>query len=252
MEKPTMQQESLAERIQQRLRHEFSRSIAVAEQDGTMFLSGHVESEHARTRARQIAASLAPEKRIEDDLEVERDVVAGSADDAGLGDDALDTDEAADADQDVSLESSGIDDLDEVPLETDDNDVVDDTIYDDEPPVEPDPAYFAPTDPVIGSDQEGNLVVLGGWEPTSLSDEEVDRSAEDNRPGDEALADAIRRELREDAMTTDLQIDVQVENGVARLRGQVPGLDEAEAAQEVASQVPGVRDVIDELDVAGI
>lgn len=247
-----MQQKSSAERIQQQLRHEFSRSIVVAEEDGTIFLSGHVESEDARNRAQQIAAALAPDRRIENDLDIERDVVEGTGGDTGLNADELDTDEAADADQDVSLESSGIDDLDEVPLETDDNDVVDDTIYDDEPPVEPDPAYFAPTDPVIGSDQEGNLVVLGGWEPTSLSDEEVDRSAEDNRPGDEALADAIRRELREDALTTDLQIDVQVENGVAHLRGRVAGLDDAEAAQEVASQVPGVRDVIDELDVAGI
>jgi osmotically-inducible protein OsmY len=247
-----MQQKSLAERIQQQLRHEFSRSIVVAEEDGTVFLSGHVESEDARNRAQQIAAALAPDQRIENDLDVERDVIEGTQGDTGLNADELDTDEAADADQDVSLESSGIDDLDEVPLETDDNDVVDDTIYDDEPPVEPDPAYFAPTDPVIGSDQEGNLVVLGGWEPTSLSDEEVDRSAEDNRPGDEALADAIRRELREDALTTDLQIDVQVENGVAHLRGRVAGLDDAEAAQEVASQVPGVRDVIDELDVAGL
>jgi osmotically-inducible protein OsmY len=246
-----MQQKSLAERIEQRLRHEFSRSIVVAEEDGTLFLSGHVESEDARNRAQQIAVALAPDRRIDNNLDIERDVVEGTGGDTGLGDDnELDGDEASDADEDASLESSGIDDLDEVPLETDDNDVVDDTIYDDEPPVEPDPAYFAPTDPVIGSDQEGNVIVLGGWEPTSLSDQEVERSAEDNRPGDEALADAIRRELREDALTTDLQIDVQVENGVAHLRGRVAGLEDAEAAQEVASQVPGVRDVIDELDVA--
>ena len=72
------------------------------------------------------------------------------------------------------------------------------------------------------------------------------------RPGDEAIADAIRRELREDALTTDLTIRVTVRDGVAHLRGSVPSLDDAESAEEVAGRVPGVREVIEELDVAGL
>ncbi len=108
---------------------------------------------------------------------------------------------------------------------------------------------FPPTDPVVTTDRHGNTEVLGGFEPTSTEGVEVERSAEDNQPGDEALADAIRRELREDAATTDLQIDVLVRQGVAHLRGAVPGLEDAENAEEVAARVPGVREVVEELEV---
>ena len=68
--------------------------------------------------------------------------------------------------------------------------------------------------------------------------------------GDEAIADAVRRELREDAATTDLQIRVAVRNGVVHLHGTVPGLEDADAAEEVASRVTGVREVVEGLDVA--
>ena len=74
----------------------------------------------------------------------------------------------------------------------------------------------------------------------------------DRRPVDEALADAIRRELAEDSATTDLNIVVAVRNGVAHLRGQVADLDDADNAEAVAARVPGVRDVVEELEVAGL
>ncbi len=66
---------------------------------------------------------------------------------------------------------------------------------------------------------------------------------------DEALADAIRRELREDALTTDLGVEVEVEQGVAHLRGVVGDIIDAENAEEVASRVPGVGEVVDELEI---
>ncbi len=111
---------------------------------------------------------------------------------------------------------------------------------------------FPPTDPVVTSDRHGNTQVLGGFEPTSMITEEVAPSTLDNVPGDEALADAIRRELREDATTTDLQIDVEVRQGIARLRGRVPGMEDADNAEAVAGRVPGLREVLDELEVAEI
>jgi hypothetical protein len=113
-------------------------------------------------------------------------------------------------------------------------------------------AYFAPTDPVVTTDARGRLQVLGGFGATSMDSVEVEPSAEDSQPGDEALADAIRRELREDALTTDLRILVAVRRGVAYLRGTVPGLDDAEDAEDVAARVPGVREVVERLAVAGI
>ena len=78
---------------------------------------------------------------------------------------------------------------------------------------------------------------------------EVEQSAEDTRPGDEALAEAIARELREDASTTSLAVDVFVRRGIVHLRGWVPGLEDADNAEAVAARVPGVVDVVDELEV---
>jgi len=80
---------------------------------------------------------------------------------------------------------------------------------------------------------------------------EVAPSAEDGMPGDEAIADAIRRELREDAATTDLRIRVVVRQGIVRLLGKVPTLDDADNAESVAARVAGVRELIEELDVEG-
>jgi hypothetical protein len=110
---------------------------------------------------------------------------------------------------------------------------------------------FPPTDPVVTTDQHGNTRVLGGFSPTA-SDAPVARSTLDNLPGDEALADAIRRELREDAATTDLAIEVVVEQGIAHLRGRVPGLEDADNAEAVAARVPGLREVMEELEVAAL
>ena len=92
--------------------------------------------------------------------------------------------------------------------------------------------------------------VLGGFD--SEPGITVERSAMDNQPGDEALADAVRRELREDAATSELSIVVAVRQGVAHLRGRVTDLEDAENAEAVASRVPGIREVVEELEVASI
>ena len=119
----------------------------------------------------------------------------------------------------------------------------------DQQPLEEDSTYFAETDPVITKDSTGNVEVLNGFAATSLSDVQVAPSAEGPEPGDEALAAAVRRQLLEDALTTALEIDVSVEDGVVYLRGQVPDLEDAQNAEGVASQVPGVREVSEELDL---
>lgn len=236
-----MQQSPLAKRIQDELKAEHIH-VVVGQRDNTILLSGRVENDGLRARATRIARKLAPGMRIENGLEVERVVAESIAGEPG---------KREPAESPPAILMSDLEGFPDVPLETDESDVVDDTVYDDLPPVEPDPAYFAPTDPVTDADQQGNLQVLGGWTPTSMSSDEVDPSAEDNQPGDEALADAVRREIRENAETTDLRVDVAVEQGVAHLRGTVPSLEDAEAAEAIASQVPGVRAVSEELDVQG-
>jgi osmotically-inducible protein OsmY len=110
--------------------------------------------------------------------------------------------------------------------------------------------YTPPDDPVITTDAHGRAQVLGGF--GEVDDVPVERSAMDGRPGDEALADAIRRELREDAATTDLEIFVAVREGVAHLRGRVADMDDAENAEAVAARVPGVREVVEELEVSSV
>jgi osmotically-inducible protein OsmY len=110
--------------------------------------------------------------------------------------------------------------------------------------------YFAPTDPVVTTDARGGFAVLGGFSPTSMDDLAVPASASDRRPGDEALASAVRRELREDAATTDLTVAVAVRRGVAYLDGRVAGPEDAENAEAVAARVPGVVEVVERLEVA--
>src|SRR5262249_52739305 len=110
---------------------------------------------------------------------------------------------------------------------------------------------FPPTDPVVTTDRHGSTRVLGGFEPTSMTSIGVDRSAEDGQPGDEAPADTVRRELREDAATTALSIAGAVRDGVVYLRGTVPGLEDVDSAEDVAGRVPGVQEVVEQLELRG-
>ena len=108
--------------------------------------------------------------------------------------------------------------------------------------------YFPPTDPVVRSGSEPR--VLGGFEPTSMSGDPArpPRSESGGVP-DEALAARVRRELREDAATTDLRLEVEVRDGIATLRGTVNDLADTDNALEVAGRVSGIVDVVDELEM---
>jgi len=243
--------QSLAERIERRLRERMHfDGVVAAGEDGGIFLSGRVPSHSDRVEAGLLARQMAGGAPVENDLYVERilpeDRGAFAADDLAENAEAETVIGMVDGRDDLNPDFTG------QPLETNELNVIGAGDYDDDPDAEPDPTYFAPTDPVIRANDDGSVGVLGGFEADSMSEMEVDPSAEDNRPGDEALADAIRRELREDAATTALIIDVEVENGVARLRGRVPDLEDAENAEEVAGRVPGVRAVIEDLDVTNM
>lgn len=115
--------------------------------------------------------------------------------------------------------------------------------------------FFPSTDPVIRivpRELEG-IEVSGGFAGTSMDDPQYDEeSAVIDVPRDAEIAENVRIALQEDAATVDLEVFVYVRNGVVHLRGRVPTLTDAELAEEVASRVPGVVDVVDELDVSGI
>ncbi len=113
--------------------------------------------------------------------------------------------------------------------------------------------FFPPTDLVVAPAPETaeGYEVVGGFSATSmdeLSEGEVPVSGVAR--GDEEIADDVRRELREDAGTTDLRVRVTVRDGVVYLRGRVSSLQDAEAAEEVAARVPGVVEVREELTIA--
>ena len=110
--------------------------------------------------------------------------------------------------------------------------------------------YFPPTDPVVTTNEDGDPEVLGGFSETSMDDAPVARSASDGEAGDEALAEAVRRELREDALTTDLGVHVEVRDAVAVVTGPVADLTDADAAEEVAGRIVGIKEVMDRTEIA--
>src|SRR5690606_26429653 len=69
--------------------------------------------------------------------------------------------------------------------------------------------------------------------------------AEEPRPEDERIADAVRGELAVDPAVDPELISVEVADGVVELRGEVPHLLMADAAVERAEMVHGVRAVLD-------
>jgi osmotically-inducible protein OsmY len=235
---------SLAAEIERRLEEE-EIHVLVEEDGGTLVLTGLVSSDEEKQLVIETAEAVAPGHPIEDNLVL-----------AGTMPSTLTDDELTVAPEDAGAIPGASADLREVgaiePGDFQSQETIDypdhargpsTSLYEDEVS-EGDGVYVPPTDPV-GTNRE----VIGGFSSSSMDSVGVQRSALDGEPGDEALMDAIRRELREDAATTDLEVDVYVEEGVAYLRGRVPYLEDAENAEEVAARVPGLVEVREELEV---
>ncbi|HLH73389.1 MAG TPA: BON domain-containing protein [Chloroflexota bacterium] len=115
--------------------------------------------------------------------------------------------------------------------------------------------YFPPTDPVVKRAPRSaqGIEVVGGFSPTSLdSPIELEQLPRRLKRGDDEIARQVRLALEEDASTSDLPIYVTVRYGIVHLRGTVQSLADAELAEAVASRVPGVIDVREELDVVDV
>jgi osmotically-inducible protein OsmY len=234
-------------RIEREIEQQAGVHVAVDERGDELVVTGLVDTQGEREAALDVARALAPGKRIVDDLEVAgllpEDISGLSLSEVAVGDFQPATQGTSD---DESIEPGDFTDQEILtnplgaagPAATG----VDEDIS------EGDEAYVPPTDPV--RTREGEF--LGGFQTTSMDSVAVPRSALDGEPGDEAIADALRRELREDAATSDLEIAVSVEDGVVRLTGSVASLDDAENAEEVAFRIDGVVDVIDELEITGL
>jgi hypothetical protein len=102
--------------------------------------------------------------------------------------------------------------------------------------------YAPPTDPpVLPGGREGIDVATGfGF---SADEESVREPAP---RGDDDVLDQVLLVLRQDSVTSTYSLDVVVDNGVVTIRGPIGSIDEAEHAQAVVSELPGVVDVVDE------
>lgn len=219
--------------------------IVVEASDGLLILSGLVETEEAREAAADIVSQAAPNARIDNQIEVET-MLPTDVDDFAGGESSA---ELAGSSAEIVAAGGELEpDFARLPV-ADPVEIVGPDSDGDEDIAQSGEVYSPPTDPVVTTDAHGRAQVLGGFD--SEDDPPAERSS-DGRLGDEALADAVRRELREDAATADLNVVVAVRNGVAHLRGRVADLNDADNAESVAARVLGIREVLEELDVDGV
>jgi hypothetical protein len=224
---------------------------AVEVDGGRIVVSGMVSSEEERQAAFDVLHDLAPNIEIVDDLtvmtEMPEQIEGMDISEADAGGFVGATSESFDTE---ALEPGDF---------TDQRFIHDPTAASgpsgthpedsDEPPEddadEGDDVYIPPTDPV----RDRNNEVLGGFQTTAMDDDEEPRSQFVGGIADEGLVDAVLLELEQDASTSGLEIQVSSYEGVVRLRGTVQDLEDAENAEAVAARVPGVREVLDELEL---
>ena len=226
--------------------------IAVEEDGDRLVLSGEVDSAADSQAAEDIVGELAPNRTIDNGLEIVAELPTPAG--GWTSDDPNVVADLPDDVREIREEGGDVDpDLTDQPLLTDPIAAPGPSgSYEDEVG-EGDETYFPPTDPVTTVDRHGQTQVLGGFSAGADQDIVVPRSAEDGRIGDEAINDAVRQELRRDASTAGLAgLRVAVRDGVVYLRGRVPLLEDAENAEEVAGRVPGVVEVVEELEVEGM
>lgn len=230
-------------------------SIAARIEGNTLFLAGVVDSEENHQAALDVATAMAGPAglTIDDSIEVfGDDSIAGpSATPAEeSGDFAYqDPDTMAYGGLEGDVAGTGPETVELEPDFTDDIGTVDAQVA----AAEGIP-YMPPTDPVVGIDPapggNGELEIIGGFGATSMDDSTATGGM--TAPADDDLSAAVLRELREDALTTDLVIQADTRGGVVTIRGTVQTLDDAENVEAVARGVQGVVDVNEELTILAI
>jgi BON domain len=137
-------------------------------------------------------------------------------------------------DLDESGHEHEIDELDErtaFPAEVGTNDPIQ-AIRDAEP-------YDPPSDPPVLPGGKYGVHVATGF---GLSAEEEAFRDNETRD-DEDIREEVVLTLHDDSLTSKYPLHVAVVNGVVRLTGRVPSEDDAEYAENLVSNVPGVVDV---------
>ena len=248
----TAEARELAAEIERRLADEAGVYAAARVEGGVAYLSGLVESAAQVEAAIDLAGSVEGIGRVENNLEVEEfesgmDRAALAADNSSLADTSY---QMLEDEPRAPAEHLEPDFNEDIPLVG--ADMTTDTMV----AVEEGIPYMPPTDPVVRPAKDDEyLEIVGGFGTTSM-DEFPDASATtalgDAPPGDEDIRAQVLEALATDAATIDFDIEAEVRNGVVRLRGRVPTLDDAELVEEVAGRVPTVVEVIEELEVAAL
>lgn len=248
------QDRALAAQIDRLLRDEAGVYAAVRVRGADAYLDGMIESMAQRDAATDLALSVPGIERVQNDLEVEEFGLPGMAarsDEATYADTSY---EMLEGDQHANPQP--LQELTEVrfnePVPLAGSDMTRDATIATEEGI----PYVPPTDPVVWpTDDAQGLAIVGGFGTVSdedFPDLEATSAPGDAPPGDEDLREEILAALRADAATIDLNISVTVRNRRAYLRGEVPTLEDAGLAEEVAGRVPGIREVVEELTVPGL
>src|SRR5215475_9012812 len=107
-------------------------------------------------------------------------------------------------------------------------------------------ARYAGTALALG-DAPGGAGRIPGANPTRAED----RFQSETQPkSDELLATAVHDSLAKDARVNSMQVQVSAHQGIVRLSGTVPREGDRDAAESIARQVAGVRDVTNQIVVS--
>jgi len=117
-------------------------------------------------------------------------------------------------------------------------------------------AWVPPVDPPVvpDPDEDEGIAVAAGFGSTAFDEPfDADHHSDELTDEDEVTA-RVREALRADARTSALadRVALDSEDGVVWLRGSVSDLDDVDQLVEVASEVDGVTDVRDELEVTSV
>jgi hypothetical protein len=115
--------------------------------------------------------------------------------------------------------------------------------------------YVPPVDPpVIPGEEPGELEIAAGFGESSLDEPYDDDHLSELLTNESELSARVRDALRADAATSTYADDLVIASvaGIVVLRGVVEGIEDVDVLTEVASNVDGVIEVRDELEVPGL
>jgi hypothetical protein len=117
--------------------------------------------------------------------------------------------------------------------------------------------YVPPTERVLSGGRSGGTSAdaagSGADDEEALELEMPDSGQEaGHAPRDEALQVAALEALRRSDLTAGDRVQVDAGGGTVWVRGSVESIDVSDQILEVLGDIPGVEEVIDELEIAGI